>query len=139
MMPESRNPADGPQSVVSTAHNFGSARRQAYDPATRRSTAHLGSGNLGGMEDSKARALTPCRCEVVERLDGTDAEAYASEHLTLIERGRNNYEMYQCSSSGRSWIMDFPLGHWATDRRGRVRLRREPFDEAALPIGALDL
>jgi hypothetical protein len=80
-----------------------------------------------------------CRCEDIERLDGVEAESYASEHLTLIERGRDPYEVYQCLATGRSWIMDFPLRDWAADRRGRVRLRREPFDEAALPIGALDL
>jgi hypothetical protein len=80
-----------------------------------------------------------CRCDEIERLDGADADAYASEHLTLVERGRGDHEMYLCGGSGQSSIMDFPLGHWAADRRGRVRLRREPFDEAALPIGALDL
>ena len=80
-----------------------------------------------------------CRCDEIERLDGEEAEAYASEHLRLIERGRDNFEMYQCDATRSSWIMDFPLGHWAPDRRGRVRLRREPFDVAALPIGALDL
>ena len=79
-----------------------------------------------------------CGCETIERLDGQEAERYASEHLTLVERGRDNYEMYQCDASGRSWIMDFPYGHWAEDRRGRVRLRREPFDATALPIGALE-
>jgi hypothetical protein len=91
------------------------------------------------MTGHKTRTSISCRCEGPERLDGKDAEAYASQHLTLIERGRNNYEMYQCGLAASSWIMDFPLGHWAPDRRGRVRLRREPFDEAALPIGALDL
>jgi hypothetical protein len=80
-----------------------------------------------------------CRCDEIERLDGEEAEAYASDHLPLIERGRDNYEMWQCDTTLASWIMDFPLGHWAPNRRGRVRLRREPFDEAALPIGALDL
>jgi len=80
-----------------------------------------------------------CRCDEIERLDGDEAEAYASGHLRLIERGRDNYEMYQCDRTASSWIMDFPLRHWARDHRGRVRLRREPFDESALPIGALDL
>ena len=83
--------------------------------------------------------LMECQCEETERLDGADAERYAAEHLTLIERGRDPYEMYLCRATGRSWIMDFPLRDWAADRRGRVRLRREPFDEAALPIGVLDL
>ena len=80
-----------------------------------------------------------CRCATIERLDGQEAERYASEHLTLVERGRNNYEMYQCTPTGFTWIMDFPLGHWAADRRGRVRLRREPFDIETLPIGASDI
>ena len=78
-----------------------------------------------------------CRCDEIERLDGPEAETYAGEHLTLIERGRGNFEMYLCRPTGQSWVMDFPLGHWAADRR--VRLRREPFDEVSLPIGALDL
>ena len=91
------------------------------------------------MVESKPQAPMPCRCEDIERPDGEEAEAYAGEHLTLIERGRDNYEMYQCTPTGFSWNMDFPLGHWAADRRGRVRLRREPFDSAVLPIGALDL
>ena len=80
-----------------------------------------------------------CRCEEVQRLDGAEADSYANEHLTLIERGRDPYEMYQCLATGRSWIMDFPFRDWTADRRGRVRLRREPFDEAALPIGVPDL
>ena len=80
-----------------------------------------------------------CRCSEIERLDGNEAEVYAGDHLRLIERGRGPFEMYQCDVTAISWIMDFPLRHWAPDRRGRVRLRREPFDEAALPIGALDL
>ena len=81
----------------------------------------------------------PCRCDEIERLDGDEAEAYASGHLTVIERGRDNYEMYQCDRTASSWIMDFPLRDWARGHRGRVRLRREPIDYAALPIGALDL
>jgi len=81
-----------------------------------------------------------CRCEEIERLDGSDAEGYARDHLVLIERDRSGtFEMYLCRSTARSWIMDFPLRHWAADRRGTPRLRREPFDGAALPIGALDL
>jgi hypothetical protein len=97
------------------------------------------SGTIRSVTGLKTRTSISCRCEELERLDGEDAEAYASQHLTLIERGRNNYEMYQCGLTASSWIMDFPLGHWAPDRRGRAHLRREPFDEAALPIGALDL
>ena len=80
-----------------------------------------------------------CRCHENERFDGAKADTYASQHLTLVERSREPLEMYVCQESGFSWVMDFPLGHWSADRRGRVRLRREPIDHATLPIGALDL
>ena len=91
------------------------------------------------MVEPQALLHGTCRCGEIERLDGNEAEAYATDHLRLIERGRDPFEMYQCNVTATSWIMDFPLRHWAPDGRGRVRLRREPFDEAALPIGALDL
>ena len=80
-----------------------------------------------------------CRCHETERVDGPEADSYASEHLALVERGREPLEMYVCHETGFGWVMDFPLGHWSEDRRGRVRLRREPIDHATLPIGALDL
>ena len=80
-----------------------------------------------------------CRCEDTARLDGDDAAAYATGHLELIERERGDIvEYYVCPTTRHSWIMDFPLRHWAADRRGRPRLRREPFDIDRLPIGALD-
>ena len=97
------------------------------------------TGHSALVAPGEAAMPMKCRCDEIERLDGEDADAYASEHLRLIERGRDNYEMYQCDSTRSSWIMDFSLGHWAPDRRGCVRLRREPFDSAALPIGAVDL
>ena len=97
------------------------------------------TGQSARVDEAMTRAPMPCRCEELKRLDGEEAEAYARHHLTLIERGRANFEMYQCVQTETSWIMDFPLGHWATNRRGRVRLRREPFDEVSLPVGALDL
>lgn len=91
------------------------------------------------MSESEERAPSVCRCTEIERLDGEEAEAYASGHLRAVEKGRGNYDWYDCQDSGTNWIMDFPLRHWARDQRGRVRLRREPIDTAALPIDALDL
>ena len=90
------------------------------------------------MSEINPSAPVPCRCRELDRLDGDDATTYASDHLRLVERGRGNYETYLCRDTGTSWIMDFPLGHWAADRRGTVRLRREPIDHESLPVGALD-
>jgi hypothetical protein len=99
----------------------------------------LVSGTMRSWLTPRRERRIPCSREETKRLDGDGAEAYANEHLTPGGRGRNDYEMYQCSPTASSSIVDFPLGHWAPDQRGRVRLRREPFDEAALPIGALGL
>ena len=116
--------------------------RAEMSRATRRTKrlACLGEADdAGTVSEAEVRSSVQCRCLDVERFDGADADAYASGHLTLIERGRGDNEMYLCHDRGTSWIMDFPLGHWAADRRGMVRLRRKPIDHDALPVGALDL
>lgn len=84
--------------------------------------------------------MLTCRCTQIRRLDGDDASGYADEHLRLIERGRDptGAEDYVCDQTQTSWVLDFPLRHWAADRRGRSRLRRLPLDDDAPPIGALD-
>ena len=53
-----------------------------------------------------------CRCEEIERLDGADADIYANEHLTLIERGRDPYEMYRVAQPGEagSWTSHSATG-----------------------------
>lgn len=84
--------------------------------------------------------VVECRCEEIDRLDGDEASLHAREHPALVERGRDSAraEDFLCGTTGRTWVMDFPLRHWAPDRRGAPRLRRWPFDLAALLIDALD-
>jgi hypothetical protein len=86
-----------------------------------------------------AQMLT-CRCAEIRRLDGEEADSYAHEHLRLIERGRDltGAEDYQCDQTQSSWVLDFPLRHWAEDRRGRPRLRKLPLNDDEPPVGALD-
>lgn len=81
-----------------------------------------------------------CRCAEISRLDGEDAREYAAGHLRLIERGREptGAEDYQCDQTGAGWVLDFPLRHWAQDRRGRPRLRRFPLMDGEAPVGAVD-
>ena len=81
-----------------------------------------------------------CRCAEIRRLDGEEAQRYSTEHLRLIERGRDptGAEDYQCEQTGSSWVLDFPLRHWAGSGRGRPRLRRLPLTADEAPVGALD-
>jgi hypothetical protein len=81
-----------------------------------------------------------CRCARIRRLDGEEASRYAAGHLRLIERGRDpsGAEDYQCDETQISWVLDFPLRHWAQDKHGRPRLRKLPLTDDEPPVGALD-
>ncbi len=84
--------------------------------------------------------MLTCRCARLRRLDGEEAQRYAAEHLRLTERGRDptGAEDYQCEATQTSWVLDFPLRHWAEDKRGRPRLRKLPLTSSEPPVGALD-
>ena len=84
--------------------------------------------------------MLKCRCAKIRRLDGEEARRYAAEHLRLVERGRDpsGAEDYQCQQTHSSWVLDFPLRHWAQNKRGRPRLRKLPLTDGEPPVGALD-
>jgi hypothetical protein len=81
-----------------------------------------------------------CRCAQIRRLDGEEARRYAVQHLRLIEQGRDatGAEDYQCDETRSSWLLDFPLRHWAENRRGVPRLRKLPLMDDEAPVGGLD-
>ena len=84
--------------------------------------------------------MLTCRCAQIRRLDGDEAHRYATEHLKLTERGREptGAEDYQCDQTQSSWVLDFPLRHWAANQRGRPRLRKLPLLDGEAPVGAMD-
>lgn len=81
-----------------------------------------------------------CRCAQIRRLDADEAQRYAAGHLKLTETGRDptGAEDYQCDQTQTSWVLDFPLRHWAASRLGRPRLRKLPLLEDEPPVGAPD-
>ncbi|MBW3592976.1 MAG: hypothetical protein KY396_04725 [Actinobacteria bacterium] len=63
-----------------------------------------------------------CRCDNITELYGTEAEAYAGEHLVRDETDTEAFEeQFACPDTGRVWLFDYP------DRRGeepgQARLR----------------
>ena len=83
--------------------------------------------------------MVTCRCLEVRRFDGDDARQYATEHLLLIERGRDSIgvEDYDCTGTKTSWVLDFPLRDWNRNG-GPPRLRRLPLADGEAQIGAFD-
>ena len=75
-----------------------------------------------------------CRCGPSLALGGSDAEAYAQDHL--LKRFVNEREWlkgFVCPDSGQLWLMDFPESELQGGGPPRLRLVAELEWEAAKP------
>jgi hypothetical protein len=64
-----------------------------------------------------------CKCLHIDELKGVEAEDYAKEHLKLRARDQEKWqEEYECPSTGKRWLMEFPLAE--AHGGGPARLRR---------------
>jgi hypothetical protein len=68
-----------------------------------------------------------CRCATMNESFGSEAEAYAAEHLV---RGEANTaameERYTCPDTGRAFVLDWPERTQSEPGQARLRLVSSP-------------
>ncbi len=66
-----------------------------------------------------------CRCDTPSELYGREAEEDAADHLALDEtRSERLEELYACSETGSTWLLEYP--ERTGEELGAARLRRDP-------------
>ena len=56
--------------------------------------------------------MIDCKCNLVARIEGNEAEQYAKSHLVEIEKDHINWKtLYRCPTTGKYWKEYFPYGY----------------------------
>ena len=75
------------------------------------------------MESDTSSMAVDCRCASTSELRGSEAKAYADEHLAEVEVRADGWEVvYRCPDTGAEWLEDYPESE--QHGGGSMRLRR---------------